>query len=172
MERPPYIRKDRQMTEELEIQYEPKVKRERKQVVVDAALEAIYKKHGKVDVEVVLKEAANPSNPLHRYLEWDNEKAGEKYRRVQIYSLILASKFVVQLVSDGKAPAVVESASVRRLVSGFRGEGFVMRNDALANTETRAAIIESKKSALRSWCTSVVDIPELATLRKKILSSL
>ena len=160
------------MSTELEIQYKPKVKRERKSVVVDAELEKIYVKHGKVDIDVVLAEAAKPKNPLHSYFEWNDQKAGEKYRKVQAYSMIMASKFVVQLVSDGKSPSIVDSASVRRLVSAFRGEGFRMRADALGDDGARAAIIETKKNALKSWCNSVIDIPELAEIRQTILSSL
>lgn len=160
------------MSTEIEIQYSPKVKRERKQAVIDTALEAIYNKHKVVDIDVILAEAAKPKSPIHGYFEWDDKLAGEKYRRVQCYSMVMASRFIVQLVSDGKTPAVVESGSVRRLVSSFRGEGFRMRADALGNDEQRAAIIETKKSALRSWANSVIDIPELAGLRKIILKNL
>lgn len=160
-----------------EIQYlaMTETKKERKTVVVDRELEKIYTKHSKVDVDVVLKEAAKPTSPLHSYFEWDDAVAGDKYRKVQAYSLIMGSMFVVQLVQDGKVstPEVItETGQVRRLVSAFRGEGFRLRNEALADDDMRKAIVETKKSVLRSWCKSTIDIPELQPLRKTILAKL
>lgn len=154
--------------------YQGKEKRERKSVVIDRELERIYKKHKVVTVEVVLTEAAKPIHPLHSYFEWDDQAAARKYRTVQAYSLIMASKFVVQLVENGDTtPRKVKgSAQVRRLVSAFRGEGFKLRTDALKDTESRAAIVESKRSQLRSWCNSVIDIDELSPLRETILNQL
>lgn len=160
------------MTQSLE--YVGKEKRERKSVVIDRELEKIYKKHKVVTVDAVLTEAAKPTHPLHDYFEWNDEEAGKKYRAVQAYSLILGSKFVVQLVDNGVAtPRQIKgTAQVRRLVSAFRGEGFKLRTDALKNAESRAAIVETKRSQLRSWCNSVIDINELSELRESILAKL
>lgn len=160
------------MTQSLE--YLGKEKRERKSVVIDRELERIYKKHKVVTVDIVLTEAAKPNHPLHSYFEWDDQAAAQKYRTVQAYSLIMASKYVVQLVENGvTTPRQVKgTANVRRLVSAFRGEGFRLRTDALKNAEARAAIVEMKRSQLRSWCNSVIDIDELADLRSSILAKL
>jgi hypothetical protein len=160
------------MTQQLE--YIGKDKRERKSVVIDRELEKIYKRHKVVTVGVVLSEAAKPNHPLHSYFEWDDEAAAQKYRTVQAYSLIMASKFVVQLVENGQTtPRQVKgSGQVRRLVSAFRGEGFRMRTDALKDADSREAIIEKKRSQLRSWCESVIDINELQPLRETILNKL
>lgn len=156
------------------LEYVGKEKRERKSVVIDRELEKIYKRHKVVTVDLVLTEATKPTHPLHSYFEWDDAAAGQKYRAVQAYSLIMASKFVVQLVENGETtPRKVKgTAQVRRLVSAFRGEGFRMRVDALRDTESRAAIIETKRSQLRSWCDSVIDISELSEIRQNILAKL
>lgn len=159
----------------LEIEYlPPESKRERKSVIVDRELERIYEKHQVVSVETVLTEASKPNNPLHSYFEWDDKAAGEKYRKVQAYSLIMGSKFVVQLVQNGtvEVKTIKDSAPVRRLVNAFKGEGFKMRNEALADEAMRQAIIESKKSVLRSWCKGTIDIAELQPLREIILAQL
>ena len=152
--------------------YQGKEKRERKSVIVDGELEKIYKKHKVVTVEVVLQEASKPTSPLHSYFEWDDVKAGRKYRYIQAYSLIMASKFVVSLVQNGDEPKQITRANVRKLVNAFRGEGFKMRVDALKDSESRIAIIESKRSQLRSWCESVTDIEELSPVRSAILAKL
>lgn len=152
----------------------PESKRERKSIVVDRELERIYSAHGVVSVDVVLLEAGDEKHPLHNYFEWNDADAAAKYRKVQAYALIMGSKFVVQLIQNGTAEVrtVKESGSVRRLVSAFRGEGFKMRSEALGDNEMRKAIIESKKTALRSWCKGTIDISELQSLREVILASL
>lgn len=157
-----------------QLEYVGKEKRERKSVVVDRELERIYKKHGSVTVEAVLKEAQKPTHSLHSYFEWDDQRAAQKYRIVQCYSLIMASKFTCQLVDNGvTTPRRIKgTAQVRRLVSAFRGEGFKMRTDALKDAESRSAIVESKRSQLRSWCASVIDISELSEMRQTILAKL
>lgn len=157
-----------------QLEYLDKEKRERKSVVIDRELERIYKKHKTVTVDVVLSEAAKPTHPLHSYFEWNDKIAGEKYRTVQAYSLIMASKFTLQLVENGKtSPRQIKgTVQVRRLVNAFRGEGFRLRTDALKDAESRAAIIETKRSQLRSWCDSVIDIDELEPLRNVILAQL
>lgn len=148
-------------------------KSERKAVVVDRELEKIYKRHKTITVDVLLDEASKPKHPLNSYFEWDDAAAGLKYRKVQAYSLIMGSKFVVQLVQNGQAPTLIrDKARVRRLVSAFRGEGFKMRTDVLADADMRKAVIATKKSALRSWCDSTIDIPELEPLREAIRSFL
>lgn len=154
--------------------YTGKEKRERKSVIVDRELEKIYKRRKVVTVEAVLAEAEKPTHPLHSYFEWDDQAAAQKYRIVQAYSLIMASKFVVSLIENEEiTPKQVKgTAQVRRLVSSFRGEGFKMRVDALRDAESRAAIIEAKKSQLRSWCNSTIDIHELEPLRQTILATL
>lgn len=159
----------------VEVNYLPPAsKRERKSVVVDKELERIHAERGVVSIDAILVDAANTGSPLHDYFEWDDKKAGEKYRKVQAYALIMGSRFVAQLVQNGtvEVKTVKESGNVRRLVSAFRGEGFHMRNEALGDDEMRKAIIESKKTALRSWCKGTIDIQELQPLRETILASL
>lgn len=127
-----------------------------------------------VTVETVLAEAEKLDSPLHAFFEWDDTKAAKKFRVMQAYALIMSSKFVVQLVENGQVHPreVKESAPVRRLVSAFRGEGFKLRNEALADNDMRKAVIESKKSVLRSWCKGVIDIEELSEIRQSILAQL
>ena len=148
------------------------VVREKKQVVVDRELNALYKKHGTVTEDIVIEAARKDSHPLHRYFEWDDSVAAQHWRKSQALSLIMASKMVVVLQKNtGAAPNVVraDQPEVRRLVSAFRGEGFKLRKDALADDGQRAAIIEKHKSRLRGWCRETIDIQELGGLRLAIL---
>ena len=151
------------------------IARERKQVLVDRELTKLHEKHGNITEAILLNEARDPEHPLHHYFEWDDTIAAENYRRNQALAMIMASKMVVVLQQQANAPPTVirsEQPEVRRLVSAFRGEGFVMRTDALADADQRAAIVERHKSRLRGWCRETSDIEELSSLREVILRQL
>lgn len=157
-----------------EIQYatkeEAQVVRERKQVAVDRELKRIIDNHGTVTTDLLLEEARSPTHPLHKYFEWDDSVAAEKYRQQQALSMIMASRMVASIVERQRngPPKVVGTATVRQLVSPFRKGGFKMRNEALNEADARKAMVERKISALRSWLRETVDLPELSQLRSAI----
>lgn len=146
---------------------------EKKRVIVDKALLSICKKRGKIDMDILLEEVKNPKNVLHPFFEWNDEIAGEKWRRAQAYTMIYHSQVVARFVENGNSPkTVVDVGKVRRLVSAYRGDGFMLRDEALGDADKRGVIIKAKKGALRSWCKGVVDIEELNNLRELILKHL
>jgi hypothetical protein len=149
---------------------EAKVVRERKAVVVERALEGIYEKHSSISPALILQEATRARSPLHKYFEWDDSKAAAKYRLVQAYQMIQASKFVLVLKESGAdVPDVVHAQpEVRKLLPAFRGEGFKMRNEVLNEADSRKAFVERKLETLRAWCRSVIDVSELDSTRKAI----
>lgn len=155
------------------VKYETKgeaaVTRERKQTIIDRELDALYKSDGKVAVTTLLDRASDPRNPLHKFFEWDDSVAGQKWREHQALQIIQSSKFVCHLV-EGKAPpaAAGKGTEVRRLVSAFRGEGFKMRNEALADGDQRKVIVERKLGELRGWLRGTVDLDELKEIRAAI----
>lgn len=53
-----------------------------------AELTGIYQKHGELTPQAVVDEARPETAPLHSRFEWDDELAGEAYRRVQASELI------------------------------------------------------------------------------------
>ena len=55
-----------------------------------AALKAIEDKEGRLTAEAVVKTATPNDHPLHGQFEWDNNKAGHKFRVQQARSLIKA----------------------------------------------------------------------------------
>src|ERR1700737_2796171 len=50
--------------------------------------------------EVILNAAANPDNPLHNGLEWDNAKCGHAHRLDQIRSLTSSLRIVPAVITD------------------------------------------------------------------------
>ncbi len=67
-------------------------------------LQEIHDKHGRLTPEVVVQEATDPSHPLHSRFTWDNEAAGEAWRREQAHRLIQKVK-VVYREADERNPA-------------------------------------------------------------------
>ena len=68
----------------------------------DAAneLARIQNLYGKITTEVLVREATEKSSPLHSYFEWDDEKAGHRWRVQQ--ARILLNNIQVKVVTDGE----------------------------------------------------------------------
>lgn len=155
----------------MQVQYEPKSKKlqERKSAVVESEIKRLYDKHGSVSPQLLVEAGRDPDSPLHKYFEWNNDRAAEKFRLGQAYSMIQASKFVAYLVENGnKTPEVKQGVAVRKLLPTLERGSFKMRNEVLEETESRQLLIERKLAVLRSWCKSTVDIEELRHVRELI----
>jgi len=57
-------------------------------------LQAIYDEHGRLTPSVVVDQARPADHPLHERFDWDNETAGEAWRRVQAQQLIRSVRVV------------------------------------------------------------------------------
>jgi hypothetical protein len=143
-----------------------------KQDAIQQELQKLYQQHNSVTPELVLDAAKAPTHPLHKYFEWDDSVAANKYRLDQAYQMILASKFVVEIQRQVGPVVVTDQHVVRNLVPAHNQKGFKMRNEVLSDVDSRAALIAQKKQELRTWCKGVVDIAELRDLREQILGLL
>lgn len=65
-----------------------------------AELTGIYQKYGELTPQAVVDEARPDTAPLHSRFEWDNDVAGEAFRRVQASELIRSVR--VQYAIDPK----------------------------------------------------------------------
>lgn len=144
------------------------VVREPKQRVIDRELKRLVNKHGSITSELVLQEAKNAKHPLHRFFDWDDGVAAQKWRLAQASAIILSSKMVAVLSEQNGTPTVLATCKVRALVAPDRGHGFRMRKEVLEEKDSRDALIHRKVSQLRSWCRETIDIEELRDLREDI----
>ena len=62
---------------------------------VQEELQRLYEANGELTAEGVVKEAKKKRSPLHGQFEWDDTKAGHKYRLVQARTLIRSVKIEV-----------------------------------------------------------------------------
>lgn len=65
-------------------------------------IQAILDEHGKLTPELVVEVARDPNHPLHHRIEWDDSKAGPKWRLEQASLLIRKAKIVYR--DDPTAP--------------------------------------------------------------------
>jgi len=79
-----------------------KVKQAKKEVAAELA--RINAQHGGLQASVVVAEAEPKDSPLHGEFEWDNKKAGHKYRLMQARTLIRLIVPVIEL-PDGSTRA-------------------------------------------------------------------
>ncbi len=142
---------------------------DRKSAVVERVLDGMIRQHGRVDQKMLVEAARDPAHPLHGYFEWDDTIAAEKYRESQALRMIMASKFVVMLNSQGHpTPRVAEATPVRKLLPAFDTGGFDLRVNVLNEVEARKELVARKKAQLKSWVRESIDIVELAPLRQAI----
>lgn len=102
---------------------------------------------GPLTAETVLVEAINPKSPLHRFFQWDDQKAAHEYRLTQARSLIRSIDVVIE---DAKGKQVqmrgyysVKDAEGQR---SYEGLEFVFDTPDLSEQVMREA-----KTQLDSW---------------------
>lgn len=143
----------------------------KKSAIIERELTRILEEKGVLSPAVIVDEARDEASPLHPFFEWRDDVAAEKYRQSQAMAMILATKMVCELMStDNKQPTVktTKSSLVRSFLPFIRGNGFATRPVVLNDQEVREAFIARKKGELKSWCASVIDIPELVSVREAL----
>ncbi len=109
----------------------------------DAAneLSRIQNVYGKITPEVIVREASDKLSPLHSYFEWDDEKAGHRWRVQQ--ARILLNNIQVKVVSDGEERRI-SVFEVTSTSEGYKSIGTFTREDV----EYVKADIRSRLKAL------------------------
>lgn len=106
-------------------------------------LEAIYMANGSLTPANVVDAARPATHPLHDRFEWDNQVAGEAYRRVQAAELIRSVKVTYASDPDGQEKTVREWVSVTRTDDDATGSSqvYVPIRDALTDPQLRAELL-------------------------------
>lgn len=68
---------------------------------INKEIQRIYDRDGEVRPTVVVKESRPKDAPLHANFEWNNKRAGEKYRLIQARNII---RVAVIVTSDSDEP--------------------------------------------------------------------
>jgi len=147
------------------------VVREKKGVVIEKELTRLYKQHKRLTPQLIVDISKDAQSKLHKFFEWNDGAAAEKYRLAQATQILMASKFMVLLHKQATdaLPQAVMARPVRKFLPQLgRGSDFKMRNEVLDAAESRVAFIARKVSVLKSWCAGVIDVTELDEIREAI----
>lgn len=103
---------------------------------------------GRLTAELVVAAASDPSNPLHRFFEWDDDVAAEQFRLAQARALIRSVYVIVE--EPGKPPTRPARAYV--VVTGTDGDAYyestvkVMKSPAFT-----AEVMARAKAEMEGW---------------------
>ena len=120
--------------------------RKKKKMVTRDILQRVYDTHGMITPALVVRDATDPGHPLHDRFEWDDSKAGPRYRELQAAQLIRSVKLALP-----DEPLVQVRAFVNIQPSGdaLDTRGHYQPVDmALRNDLTRQRLLETME---RDW---------------------
>lgn len=110
--------------------------------------------------EDLLEEARSAKSPLHKFFEWDNDVAAEKYRIEQARKLIYT--VTIRIIEDGHEPMRTNYAV--RVVDIARGSVYRPIQDVMDNPAQRAQIVQRALLELQMWESRYESIVEFASI--------
>ncbi len=116
--------------------------------VIGETIEKLKEKKGYVKTEDIVESARIKKSPLHKYFEWDNSKAAQKYRLQQARGMI-SSVVEVIVVSEEK----VEQRSFFSVTAKTNGNSekvYVTLKDAVETTDYRKQLLNQAITTLEN----------------------
>jgi hypothetical protein len=124
-------------------------------------LAALYKEHGSLDPEIVVKWAReNPESALFGRFTWDDSKAAHQYRLLQARNLITE---VTVVESNGKSYQTYVSP-----VENRHNGGYVSLAEVLSAPEKRARFLAQALSEYQRVGEKYAELTELASVREAV----
>lgn len=68
--------------------------------IVGPVLQGLVETSGRLDPQLVVRTARPKGSPLHRHFEWDDRKAGERFRLWQARQLVRSVEIVIEESSE------------------------------------------------------------------------
>jgi len=96
-------------------------------------MKELENEQGELTTEVVLKDASDPSSPLHEHFDWDDKEAAHKWRTEQARRLIRSVRLVIH-----ETETKVRSVAYVRDPSKDQSEGGYVSTATLRTDKERA----------------------------------
>lgn len=119
----------------------------------DRTLRAIEKRDGALTREAVFREAKSPKSVLHKYYEWDVEKAAMA-NWMDTSMRIIQSVAVAVIDDDGEELYTVRAfinVSAEEGEQEFEGRGYISVARAMETPNYRQQIVQDAYDELQSW---------------------
>lgn len=133
--------------------------------IVGEECEKIEKRDGAITVEALVDSAREKSSAIHELFEWDNEVAGEEWRKQQARIVLHNLKVVVR--SETADSPVRVRAFVNTNPERTQGK-YMNVEEAMSNEEARAGVLIRAKRELTAFTDKYSSIKELDGVVKVI----
>ena len=113
--------------------------------IIGPVIDRLARERGAATARNLLSEAKDPASPIHRYFEWDDEKAAEAHRLERARLLIRSIRIVVETTDapiETRAFHVTTSAGQ----TGYRSASVVF-----ADEDMSAQVIKTALRELAGW---------------------
>lgn len=124
--------------------------------VFGTALDEIKNGTGRYKAAAIVEYARPATSPIHEMFEWNDEIAGEKYRKIQARSYV--NDLVVEIVSNGK------SVSMPVAFSFGPGDGYTDSRHVMETAELRQRLVAQALKEANSWRTRWKHLNELSNV--------
>lgn len=134
-------------------------------------LTALYAERGQLTPQIVVDDARPGDSPLHHRFEWDNDIAGEAYRRVQAQQLIRSVK--ISFPESAPVPerrSIRAFSSIRNSGSDEQSEGYAPTEDVLATDFGRKVLLRDLEREISSLKRKYGHLKEFAALMTEAAS--
>lgn len=129
------------------------------EVAKSEELHRIYDRDGRLEPALVVREAADPKNPLHDSFEWDDSLAAAEHRLQQARQLIRIAVTVLPSVNCRPVRAFISLSSERGA-----GAGYLKVQQILSDEELRAQALADAITAFNSMQTRFGYLRELTPI--------
>lgn len=113
---------------------------------------------GSITASLVLDDARDERSPLHKYFEWDDSKAAEKWRLEQARKLI-QQHYVIVTMPGQEATAPVRAQVIIEEEDGERGYRSVVA--VMKNEEFSDQVLDRAREEMRMWIARYENFTEL-----------
>ena len=129
---------------------------------VGGVMEEIESRNGTITSELFLEASRDESSPTHEVFEWDDGVAAERYRLHQASRTICAIRVIVKEHEEAGKQVRPPRAFVNIVDDDSRKAQYMNVSDALANEETRYAVLGRAMRELKSFQDKYSALSELA----------
>jgi hypothetical protein len=135
-------------------------------------LRKIEQESGLLTPKGVVNEARDENNPLHKLFDWDNNRAGEKYRLWQARYLISKVKVTI----DGRKIDAFHNVTIK--IGDTKTQGYVNAETVLSQSSLYSQVIKTALKEIEYWqkkyknitdLQNVVNESEVAEIKEKQL---
>lgn len=135
---------------------------------VGEELNRIQNRDGGVTAKAVVDEARPEASPLHRYFEWDDSVASEKYREIQ-GGRVIRNIRVVRTGDEGEPVRHIAYLSVTRSDTGSRA--YLPTARVMSEADLRRQAIGEAHAQLAAWRRRFAYLSQYDTVIDEVVSA-